>query len=356
MPADHSAMKLGRLPAKIDPRVPKLSQYLTSKLPVSPPVCDWSLRSDGWDMLANDRIGDCTAVGCANSVSLWTANASKEVSLTEQDVIEFYSRSCGYDPSNPDTDRGGVEVDVLRYWHENSIAGHPLDAFAVLDVGNRANIKDAIWLCGVAYLGINLPLSAQTQELWDIPEGGAIGDGEPGSWGGHCVIAVGYNDKGLTIVTWGQTKFMTWDFFNVYCEEAYALLSKEWIKQEGVSPSGFNYPALIKDMRQLGDNPMERLHETVDDPVLLELHWRDVTIDVKWAAATWFVGLIFAAILSAGQGDASAWQTWVGGLGTVAATWLNLTRVHHNNISTRDLVDAFVEVIQFLQDRKKAPK
>ena len=350
---DHSAMKLGRKPARFDPRVPQFARYLTARLPATPASCNWSFKVPEWKMLANDRLGDCTAAGCGHAIQTWTANASSEADITDPETISFYSETCGYDPNNPNSDGGGVELDVLSWWLKNDFAGHKLDAFAALDIGNQTNIKDAIWLTGCVYLGVNLPLSAQDQDIWDIPPEGLTGNGTPKSWGGHCVIACGYNDKGLTVITWGQPKLMTWSFYHAYVEEAWALLSKEWISASGIAPSGFLYEDLILDMAALGDtNPMDRLRDASDDPVLMEFHWRDITININQAAATWVIGLISAALATHGYLNDSTVQTWAGSAAMLFATWLHLTKIQHSNISTRQLVDAVSEIIDVLQRRK----
>jgi hypothetical protein len=41
---------------------------------------------------------------------------------------------------------------------------------------------------------------------------------------------------------------MTWTWFEKYCSEAYALVSADWLKTNGVSPSGLNLAALQKDL------------------------------------------------------------------------------------------------------------
>ncbi len=354
MPIDHSQMKLGRLPAKFDKRIPEFSRYLTAKLPMSPPACDWSSKLEDWKMLANDRLGDCTAAGCAHAIMAWTQNASTLANITDNDTVSFYERSAGYDPQDSDSDRGAVELDVLNYWHRNDFAGHKLDAFASLDIGNRANIKDAIWLCGGIYIGINLPLSARDQEIWDVPSGGLKGDGAPSSWGGHAVQCIAFTNQYIVCVTWGQLKTMTWEFWNAYVEEAWALVSRDWLKSNGVSPSGFKYDELIADMAALGDtSPMGKLQEAIEDPVLADLTWGDVTISLHEAAATWALGIIATALAAYGQFDSNSYTTWLGAAGALYATWRNLARVHGMNMKTQDLVTAAAEVIDILMRSKR---
>jgi hypothetical protein len=53
----------------------------------------------------------------------------------------------------------------------------------------------------------------------------------------------------LTCITWGQLKKMTWPWFAKYCSEAYGLVSKDWLKASGISPSGFDLAVLENDLR-----------------------------------------------------------------------------------------------------------
>src|ERR1700683_1722620 len=103
----------------------------------------------------------------------------------------------------------------------------------------------------MCYIGLALPLSAQSQDVWSIPPGGAAGLGAPGSWGGHAVPVVGYDERGLVCVTWGQLKRMTYQFWSAYCDEAYTLLSKDFVEEKGATPDGVNWAQLLADMQSL---------------------------------------------------------------------------------------------------------
>ena len=107
---------------------------------------------------------------------------------------------------------------------------------------------------GNCYVGLMMPLSAQTQSIWSVPPGGPVGHGAPGSWGGHAVPVVAYDPEGLTVVTWGALKRMTWGFWAAYCDEAYAILSPDYLEQKGgksVVPAGFDLQQLQEDLADL---------------------------------------------------------------------------------------------------------
>jgi len=123
-------------------------------------------------------------------------------------------------------------------------------AYAALEPKNHNHVMLSTFLFGGCYIGMSLPLTAQKQTVWSVPPGGATGQGAPGSWGGHAVPVIGYDKHGLTVITWGATKKMTWSFWDAYCDESYALISPDFASQQS-SPSGFNLAALQADLQQV---------------------------------------------------------------------------------------------------------
>src|SRR5208282_2791329 len=234
--------KLGRLPAKFDLRIPNLSTY-TVNLPPPPVEITWDKGKTQFGMMDNDRLGDCTAAALAHLIQIWTMNVSVEVILSDRQVVQFYSDTCGYNPNDPSTDQGGTELDIFKQWLKTPglLGGYSLTGFAPFRPQSLSSdsIKDAVSICGGAYLGVNLPKTILNQgNLWRVPAQGPNGDGAPGSLGGHAIVAVAYNSRVLEFISWGTRYWMTWDFFHTYTEEGYALISEAWINATShVSPS-----------------------------------------------------------------------------------------------------------------------
>ena len=244
--ADHSQMKLGRKAIKTDSRTLMLGKYMTAALPPPPPAADWTRGIESWGMMMNDTLGCCTIAGVGHAIQVFTANSAAEVTVPDSTIETCYEQWDGYVPGNPKTDNGGVELDVLNDWKKNGFAGNALTAFADPKVSNLAEVRQAIALFGGVYIGLSLPLTAQTQDVWDVvPKGGA--KAKPGSWGGHCVFVPKYDQNGFTCITWGQLKVMTVAFWNKYCDEAHSLLAPDWLSAKG-SPSGFNLAQLEADL------------------------------------------------------------------------------------------------------------
>jgi hypothetical protein len=178
----------------------------------------------------------------------WTANTGKEVVPSDQQIVAAYSAITGYNPVTGAHDTGAAELDVLKYWQAKGIAGHKVMAFVALEPGNHTHIMDAVYIFGGCYIGVQLPQTAQGQDIWTVPPGGTTGPGAPGSWGGHAVPVVEYDQRGLTVVTWGQLLRMTWAFWEAYCDEAYAILSQDFL-EENKTPDGFDLVALKADLK-----------------------------------------------------------------------------------------------------------
>jgi hypothetical protein len=321
MSANYSSMKLGKRPRRRDVRTLKLARYLTGATQpqvLQPPAfVDYTHGIDDWDVMLNDRLGCCTISAIGHAVQTWTANAlGRELTVPDSTILEYYEKWDGYNPAEPATDQGGVELDVLNDWRKGGFDGHSLDAYVAIELGTKSTglgirgsglgssgsetsdpnptppvshpIALAIWLFGGAYIGVELPIRAQRQDVWDLPA--SLGpEDEPGSWGGHAIYLVGYDrrdtlqgtgntetatpasavpDSGfrisnsevtqrpvpsaqpptLTCITWGKPQKMTFAWFEKYCSEAYALVSKDWLRSNGVAPSGFDLAALESDL------------------------------------------------------------------------------------------------------------
>ncbi len=253
MRINHSTMKLGKHPARHDPRTLQLAGYLDSALPAPPARVDFAGKVANWPMMKNDTVGDCTCAAAGHMIEQWTTYTGAPRVLDDTTIIAAYSAITGYQPGNPSTDHGANELDVLKFWRKKGIGGDKIAGFVALEPGNHHHIKDAVNIFGNCYIGVALPLSAQGQTAWSVPPGGATGTGAPGSWGGHAVPVVGYDDRFLSVVTWGKLLQMTWQFWDTYCDEAYAVLSRDWIdKAKGATPSGFNWKQLEIDLSEVG--------------------------------------------------------------------------------------------------------
>jgi len=253
---DPQKLKLGKQAARHDPRTLLLASYLTAALPTPPASFDLTTKVSAWGMMQNDQLGDCTCAAAGHLLMEWTANADKKMfTPSDKQIVAAYSAITGYNPTTGAHDDGAVEVDVLNYWRQSGIAGHKIGAYVALEPANHSHIMDSVYIFEGCYIGLQLPKSAQAQvqnhQPWSVPPGGATGDGKPGSWGGHAVPVVAYDARGVTVVTWGALQTMTWSFWETYCEEAYAILSNDYLTKKKETPQGFAMQQLQADLADL---------------------------------------------------------------------------------------------------------
>ena len=247
-------VKLGKAPKKEDHRNLKLSNYMkVSALPILPSMYSWTYKVVDWLMLANSSVGDCTIAGLLHYFMGVIADNGGSFVPTDQQAITIYSDVTGYVPGNESTDNGAAELDVLNFNRKNGFLGHSVAAFAEIDITNLDLIKYAVYLFGASYIGVQLPLTANGATSWEVPSIGTTGDGAPGSWGGHAIIITAFDDtkKEFTVITWGQPMQMSYDFWSAYGEEAYALISNDFVTGEHPSPGGFDINTLNADLQSL---------------------------------------------------------------------------------------------------------
>ena len=236
---------LGRLPSAIDPRTLQLSNYLRTDLEIaSEPVPTgrrWDTKISDWGVMGNDTYGNCTIVTAAHALLCWRTNELDATQrITDSAVIEL-SRTMG-------AINGFSILERLKWWRKRGMWGDRLWAFAAVNPTNIDLIRLTINTFGCADIGLNLPRAWQSANLWDVGGGRAY---EPGSWGGHSVPLVGYDEKFVYAVSWGSIVPMTWKAIPVYCDEAYALIDPNWIAADSIAPSGVDLTALHTDLMAL---------------------------------------------------------------------------------------------------------
>lgn len=236
--------RLGRKAVKRDSRTLKLASYITPTLPAPPTSVDWTKGVKDWLMLGNDTLGNCTIAGAMHAIQGWTLNSSTEAVFTNNDAVTYYEKFDGYNPADPNTDQGGVLLDVLTDWKNQGINGHKIDAFALANTGNLTEIKQALSLFGPLYSGLEFPNSAYGQSVWEVTDDKSIS-------GGHCVVIIGYNVTGPIIISWGALYQVTWEFFNQYFDEVYAAISPDWLNASGVDPTGLDLAQLQADLKAI---------------------------------------------------------------------------------------------------------
>lgn len=247
-------MKLGKLPATPDERDLRFARYLPAKLKTAPKGYGHkNLVTQPWGILGNDMYGDCAEAGPAHATMLWNAAAGRTISFTEAGVLAAYSAITGFDPSDPSTDQGSNMRDVLKYRQKVGLRDsvgrtHRIGAYVSISPKSFPELLQALWLFEAVEIGFEFPASAMSQ--FDAGRGWTVVHGSPIE-GGHDVPVIGRpTAEGLEVVTWGHVQRMSRGFYELYNDEAWAVVSEEMLTG-GRSLENFDLAALNADLARL---------------------------------------------------------------------------------------------------------
>jgi hypothetical protein len=264
----RTKLRLGKQPPTPDHRDALFTQFATVSqlLPQVPAAFGHEdavqKLGEQWGMLGNgpdnsvkqgfQGAGDCVFAGGDHEHMMWNAEVGKKVAFTGANAISDYSKVTGYVIGDDSTDQGTIVRDALKYRQNTGLVDkgkkrHKLGAYVQLEPGNTDHVKQALYILSAVGIGFQFPSSAMQQfndgKPWSVVAGAQIE-------GGHYVPVVAVRAGGIVVITWGQLQLMTWQFFQKYCDEAWGLLSQEFLKA-GKSPEGFDLAALQAYLPQL---------------------------------------------------------------------------------------------------------
>jgi hypothetical protein len=237
------------------PNVPHFSALIGGQRLSPPPVSADYLSGLPADlgMMLNDTLGCCTCAAMYHAIQVWTfACTAVAETNPDADVLAVYEAFCGYNPANPTTDQGGIEQTVLADWMNLGIpvgtAGdkNVLSAWIEVDPRNIDDIKRVIDACGVAYIGFNVPSNIMPQNA--DPPAVWVYDPSAMNIGGHAIVLAAYDAETVGLISWGKKYQMTWEFFQHYTDEAYALIDTDWVKYTNTTPLGMTLADLVSQM------------------------------------------------------------------------------------------------------------
>jgi len=227
-------LRLGRVEPDEEPKL-HLSPYVAETFQPAPPAVDHYTAIPSWPMYGNDALGDCTWAAIGHAVQVFAMLGGTTKTPAEHDIEQGYWET-GTPPSatgsaGSPTDDGRMEPHVLSYWRHNGIPNEAdsIIGYAAVNPKNFDRVKFTVANFGCSYVALAMPLTAQTQEVWDWVPDAPDGENQPYSWGGHAVIIVGYDDQFLYVVTWGAILKMTWAFWKHYGVASYALISPDMV-------------------------------------------------------------------------------------------------------------------------------
>jgi hypothetical protein len=239
--------RFGKTARQHDPRTLQLARYMTIAVPPPPAKHDvlaavysklgTSDPTALFPMDGNDTVGDCTVAALAHAATIYFGLVGTRKLMTAKAVKALYFRLTG------GVDSGLNELDVLNYWRKHTEAGDKILAFAEINRKNHTAVKQAITLFGGAYIGFQVQENA-------INDFDARRTWTPGTLtqDGHAVYVVGYDAKGVTVLTWGNTQKATWAWWDECVDEAYAILPPQ---AKVVDFSGLDLTQLYADLAAL---------------------------------------------------------------------------------------------------------
>lgn len=244
--------KHGKHKAKKDPRNLNISRFINRQhLTAIPDRHDWTRKKKtAWGVMKNKKLNNCTCVAAGHMIKCWTINATQESIIKDAEIINAYIELSGYNAQTGENDTGVAALDALKYWRKTGIGNHKIKAFATIDHDDHEIVRTSIYLFGGIYAGLQLPNTILGQKIWDIVPGSPECDTEPGSFGGHAVTILAYDAEHLTCVSWGVEKKMTWQFWNTYCDEVYAIITHDFFANDN-SPTGLSLHQLEDELMKI---------------------------------------------------------------------------------------------------------
>lgn len=229
-------------------------------IPPHPASEDYLARLSGWQMLGNDRAGDCVAVTWANFRRLVTAFLSTETYPTQEQVWTIYrTQNPDFDPSGHPNVNGpgspadqGMDIQTLLEYLVKTGGPDGVKAvcFAKVDHTNAAELDAALAIFGGVWTGVNV-LQANMDEFnqgkpWEYVPGSPLD-------GGHSVLSGGYTPN-VRFITWGQETEFTLAFLQLQVEETWVVV---WPEHLGTAQfeAGIDQAALASAYEGLTGRP-----------------------------------------------------------------------------------------------------
>lgn len=174
-------------------------------------------RSVAFSLGGNDRWGDCAFVACANLLDLWAAKAGAPWIIGEAECERLYALEAGFNSQDKATDTGAVLEDVIRYWCEHGWPADPLEKPTGCRAVGPGDFAAAIVRNDGLPCWAILPAIGDDVEIFGD---GVLGD-EPAD--GHAMLIVEANAAGLTLITWAESRRVSWAWWRRFGRGAFEV-------------------------------------------------------------------------------------------------------------------------------------
>src|SRR6266567_8671963 len=244
-------LKLGKQPAAPRPTDFKFAEFAAAiQLPSVPSRFGHGTAYADWQMLGNDRYGDCVWAGAAHEHMLLNKVVQGvDVPFDDNAVLGDYTAATGFNPNDPSSDNGTDVHAALDYRRKTGIADtngtrHKIGAYVSLDPKNWQHLEQAAYIFGAVGIGFEFPDTAMSQfnagEPWDyVP-------GTPAPKEGHYVPTVGslHAADQASAISWAKRQVFTVAFYEQYNDESWVYITPEELHSDGTGLHGFDLEKL----------------------------------------------------------------------------------------------------------------
>lgn len=260
--------KLGRLPAKSDPRALMFARFAVEPKVLPKATNFWPKRSAfPIRSFGNRRYGCCTrAKQAIAAMRMERLETRRTPQITDEEVIRVYTEMS--DRLYGGGDNGAYETDALSEWRRPELTfkdtkGRPLtiDAFLRINAADHQELKSALATAKAHGIEIclNLPRAFETilpPLPWDIPDGQPlIGSWQAGTWGGHSMHARDYDKFGMWLNhTWDiPDQRISWKALAAYCDEAHFVIDSFnfWRAKKAAAAKLIDFAGIKKAVNKL---------------------------------------------------------------------------------------------------------
>jgi hypothetical protein len=250
------SLKFGRRPN--DPARPRirLGRSLTGVIPAHPAATDYLARLSGWQMLGNDKYGDCVAVTWSNLRRLTTAVLSTEYYPPLAQVEKFYVTQ---NSAFPVEDNGmDIQTGLQDLVANGGPDGVKALGFAAVDFTSPAEVKAAIAIFGAVWTGFMVQDANMDQFGNHQPFDYVSGSPDAG---GHSVLVGGYGPGGSAqlggdekCITWAQETSFTPQFWSRQVQECWVVIWPEHLNSRQFL-DGVDLPQFAADYTAITGRP-----------------------------------------------------------------------------------------------------
>ncbi|PSL27457.1 hypothetical protein [Dyadobacter jiangsuensis] len=205
--------------------------------PLKGPV-DWSNNfKDSWREFRNLELNTCVPAAAAHLIISWCSASKAPLTIpTDVDIVKAFEIVADLQDANTETSEGCDMYKFMEHWNEVGLGGQRISSFVPIEEKKIDLLKRAVYWFGGCMIGLNMPVSVQNEDRWEIKVGDQPDELE--AWGGHAVAVIGYSETHFIVISWGRRLLMSNQFYETYNDESWVALSgQHWTGPQDKAPT-----------------------------------------------------------------------------------------------------------------------